>query len=364
MVLFKKRIYNYDKIITKKSIDLNRKIDEFIEWYKEEYIKGNYTEIGEYHFPIELRNLIEKVAVWYEIRYPSYEVNRLYHCMGEEFTKIDEEIFEKNQYINDNFDKNSDVRLLEWDKLLNTHAFINSLPFEEKNMFFKPQYIDILYLRSNISSVHFHLTKKGFVKEAENIGLYTNNVIKDEELKGLHLKDVLRLFKEKNELLPDNNIEKEIKKYERSSILKERFLNSILYRIIERGGNRIGPRRAFMFAKEFNLNIDIPMMYSIDMSDPGLRLFMNEYIKSGGKKDLNCYIDYFNKINDSDIINTISIQELILTLNNNAATFYTPEEDNLHQRLVNILSSKIDYNEVNKEKVKQLRIERKLKKNI
>lgn len=32
-----------------------------------------------------------------------------------------------------------------------------------------------------------------------------------------------------------------------------------MYRIIERGGNRIGPKRAFLFAKEFGRDIRIPV---------------------------------------------------------------------------------------------------------
>lgn len=143
---------------------------------------------------------------------------------------------------------------------------------------------------------------------------------------------------------------------------KEGLLDSVMYRIIERGGNRIGPRRAFLFAKEFGRNIDIPMMYAIDRSDPGLRLFINEYIKNGGSKDLLCYIDYFHSVLVDKKVDTISIQDLILTQNNDAATFYTPEETELHQRLVNALSSQVNYEEVRKEQVKQLRLQRKIEK--
>ena len=34
-------------------------------------------------------------------------------------------------------------------------------------------------------------------------------------------------------------------------------VSDVMYRIIERGGNRMGPRRGFLFAKEFGRNIDI-----------------------------------------------------------------------------------------------------------
>ena len=71
-----------------------------------------------------------------------------------------------------------------------------------------------------------------------------------------------------------------IKDFENKTYQKEEMLNCVMYRIIERGGNRIGPRRAFLFAKEFGRNIDIPMIYGVDSSEPGLRNFMNEYINS------------------------------------------------------------------------------------
>lgn len=58
-----------------------------------------------------------------------------------------------------------------------------------------------------------------------------------------------------------------------------------------------------------------------------------------------------------------------MTQNNNAATFYTPEEDELHQRLVNALSNRINQDDLSeeqenlkKEEVRQLRLQRKLEK--
>lgn len=48
----------------------------------------------------------------------------------------------------------------------------------------------------------------------------------------------------------------------------------VLYRIIERGGNRAGPRRGLLFANDFSLDINIPIAYSIDWSDPYLYNFL------------------------------------------------------------------------------------------
>ncbi len=61
-------------------------------------------------------------------------------------------------------------------------------------------------------------------------------------------------------------------------------------------------------------------------------------------------------------MDTVTVQDLILTLWNDAATFYTPEENELHQRFVNALSSQVDHEAVKQEKVKQLRLDRKLEK--
>lgn len=89
---------------------------------------------------------------------------------------------------------------------------------------------------------------------------------------------------------------------------------------------------------------------------------MNEYIKAGGSKDLICYVGYFSRASKKEKMDTVSIQDLILTQNNNAATFYTPEETALHQRMVNAIASQVDQDEVRKEEVKQLRLQRRLNK--
>ena len=49
-----------------RNISLDAKVDDYIEWNYENMVKGHYTDIGEYWVPIELRNFIEKMAVWYE----------------------------------------------------------------------------------------------------------------------------------------------------------------------------------------------------------------------------------------------------------------------------------------------------------
>ena len=351
----KKKIKNYQ-------IDLDNKVSNFLDWYYKNYLEGSYSTSIETYFLRKFEDFIEKIAVWYELRYPDYEVNRLMHCCGQEDTKVSNEMFKKNFYIKDLLDENSDVKDLDWDEFYNTHAFIQSLPWTEKQYLSKPKYMKIVYLNSKEKSAHLHLTTNGFVDEAEGIISYTNGKIMDGELKGLHVYDVIKLFEERNICLPENNeLELAIKKYENLKYKKEEMLNCVMYRIIERGGNRIGPRRAFLFAKEFNRNIDIPMMYAIDMTDPGLRDFIIEYIKAGGHTDLECYVGYFAKIYDTENVDTITIENLLLEYRNNGINFYTPEEDELHLRLVNILASQVDQTIVRPEEIRRLRLEKKQK---
>ena len=291
-----------------RNVNLDAKVDNFIDWYFKNMVKGHYTDIGEFHKPNDMRNFIEKMVVWYELRYPDYEINRLMPGSSQEAIEINDVMFNSNKYINDLFDENADVRALDWDEFYNAKAFINSLSWDERYLFGRPRYIDLVYIDSHRRSAHLHLTSKGFVELAEEIGSYTNFKVKDEELKGMHVKDVVKLLKEKGISLPSGNeLEETIKDVENWNYQKEEMLNCVTYRIIERGGNRMGPRRAFLFAKEFGRNIDIPMMYGVDYSDPGLRSFIIEYIKAGGSKDLVCYIGYFSRASQSEKMDTIFI---------------------------------------------------------
>lgn len=115
-----------------------------------------------------------------------------------------------------------------------------------------------------------------------------------------------------------------------------------MYRIIERGAIRVGPRRAFLFAQDFNLNLDIPMSYAVDYTDPDFRKLMNLYFENGGSKDLVCCINYFLKSSDDEKISTTTLSELLYTSKDSSLSLYTKEEKNLHTRFVNVLSNTIE----------------------
>ena len=166
-----------------RNISLDAKVDDYIQWNYENMIKGHYTDIGEYWVPIELRNFIEKMAVWYELRYPDYEINRLMPGSGQEGIEISDVMFNSNNYINDLFEENDDVRAIDWDEFYNTHAFIKSLPWEERYRFQRARYKDLVYLVPNYTlhspmeverkTAHLHLTPNGFVNEAEGVDCYS-----------------------------------------------------------------------------------------------------------------------------------------------------------------------------------------------
>lgn len=360
-------VYSMKSSNSNEPISLDGKINNFIDWYYKNMVKGKYSAIGEYHFPRELRNFIEKMAVWYELRYPQYEVNRLMPGSGQEGKYVNEEMFINNPYVNNFLEISNeldDVKFLDWSEFYNTKAFINSLPWEERNYLSKPRYTDLVYIDlSKSANTHLHLSANGIVMGSEGIYKFTNSKIKDKDLEGKHVKEVLDLLEKENiSLSKDNELQKAIELYEKKVYFKEHLLDCVMYRIIERGGSRIGPRRAFLFAKEFKRNIDIPMMYGVDYSDPGLRNFIIEYIKAGGSEDLICYTNYFTRKSACEKINTTTIKELFKTRWRSGSTKYTEEETELHQRLVDVLSSQVDYDIVEQEKTEQLSLVRKLKK--
>ena len=340
-------------------ITLDKKVDDFIKWYSINVVSKYYNGVGLYNKPREMRNFIEKMASWYELRYPDADVDKALFYSNSR-SNISEVMFEKNEYINELFDDDADIRYLDWEDFYNTKVFIKSLSYEEKQFLEKP-YPDRIYLSGRIP--HLHLSEDGKVIKADKISCYYKDKVKDEELLGLRIEEVIQLFEKRDiELHNIPQIIESVTNYKNEVYQREEMLNCVMYRIIERGGNRIGPRRALLFAKEFNRNIDIPMKYGVDTKDPDLRWFINEYINLGGNKDLECYRNYFDYKTRHGYINTINISDLLLTKNDNGK-YYTDKEDLLHQRLVDILDSSIDNKELDKEKVKQLRLNRKKNKN-
>ena len=64
------------------------KIAKFIKWYK------NNLYDGKYRSPKEIINFIEKIAVWYELRYPEYEIAKTLSSVYKEKKDVTEENIE------------------------------------------------------------------------------------------------------------------------------------------------------------------------------------------------------------------------------------------------------------------------------
>ena len=341
-------VFLSNNVQSKYSNNLNDKVDNYIDWYYRNVVKGNYTDIGEYHLPKEMRDLIEKIAVWYELRYPDYVINSIMRCCGQEKINVHDIMFKTNPYFNDiSYNNELDEKLykndLNWSEFYNTDVFISALPYDERCWFKTPKYNDIIYFENSKMEAHIHLTSSGIVEEAEGITYFTNGIIKNKELIGLHIKEVCKLFKERGIKLPKNNeMEKNIQLVDKYTYLKDEMLNCAMYRIIERGGNRIGPRRAFLFAKEFARNIEIPMIYGIDYSDPGLLNFINTYLEAGGSLDLECYIGYFSKTKENEKLETISIRDLISKLCSYKGSLLFDGNDDLNKELLSKIGIKVE----------------------
>lgn len=251
------------------SISLNNKVDNFINWYFKNMVEGYYMGLLEERKLNDLRDFIEKMAVWYEL---------------------------KCQHFNDFYTK---------------EEFLSSLSKKEKAFFQIPEHRTLVYVDSNHSCAHLHLTPSGIVISSEHLDEYTKFKVDDKDLIGMHIENVINLLKDNQIYLPFyNELESTVNNIANHIYLKEEMLNCVMYRIIERGGKKLGPRRAFLFAQEFGRNINIPMMYGIDYSIYNLDL-INEYIKAGGSKELMCYVNYFQKVIKTEKVNTVSVGDLI-----------------------------------------------------
>lgn len=288
---------------------LDKKVDAFIDWYFKEFIKGNRTDIGEYYGSRDMRNLIEKIAVWYELKYPDYVINEMIPGSAIEENHMTDEM--KNTYSTDNFMNHLPIDEGWW--------FINKYPYSD-GISVRAFYYD----SPKWEKVYLYLDKStGTILKSEGLNAYTDGKISDELAVGLSLNELYNLFKSNHiddEKGPDKfreNLSKRIKEeldyVEKYRLFQERLKDAVMYRIIERGRCRFGSRRGFLFAKEFHRDIDIPMKY-IDMSDPGLILFIDEYLKAGGNPNLICYKNYDVRTSDNTKIDTISLKDVIKSI--------------------------------------------------
>lgn len=292
LIRLKKKLLK-EKDIKKNSVDLDDKVEEFLIWYSNNY---NYEDkVKSYN---KMKRLIEKWAIWYELKYPDYKIT-----------------------------ENEMKAITGYD----THSFISLLPYNERWFLKKYKYPEIVYINERD---HFHLNRNGIIKGCD---VLCNDYEYEETniFNGKSLKDASKILMNMININNDSEVFKVLNEKNKRKYLKEEFLDAVMYHIIEHGGETYGPLRGFEFAKEFKRNIEIPLIYGIESNKGYTRNLVNEYIKLGGRTNLECIYDYFTcKENKLDyVMKTI---EHFLKYNKD----YTDEEHELHQRLVNAISRK------------------------
>ena len=183
---------------------------------------------------------------------------------------------------------------------------------------------------------------KNMLKEmfkGQEIETFTKGKLTEKMLLDCDLYKIKELLEKLDiKLIENNDLDETIKGAYLWQYQKNCILDCAMYRIIERGGIRIGSRRGLLFALESDGDINVPMKYCVDYSDPGLREFINTYLKAGGSKELECYENYFTRTSDNEALTTITIRDLLLKQKNNEKSFFTKKEDESHQNLVNTLA--------------------------
>lgn len=322
-----------------------KKIDDFLRWYAT-FLPSWNEKIKVEEEVKSMMNFIEKVAVWYELRYPNFTIFGNTEGLVNDW-ESNLTMFEENPYIKDLLGEDSVVNDLDWSEFYNTKSFINNLCFKEKDYFVRPSYEKYRL----INGYHLELSKTGRVLSFDGLDHYK---LKKNEVNGKYVKEVVALLKEKEIISPTGNeIDKEIQIYEGKKERKSKMLDAIMYRIIERGDTySIGARRGLLFAKEFKLDLLIPITYEIALgNDRYIDVFLREANKDEEVREpLKFLVPLFNsKYNEKDVDEMLKTKE------------EKRQEKQLRQKLVNILATKAD-DDKDKEDIKVLRIQRKLSK--
>ena len=308
------------------SVDLNKRIDMFYDWFLDSKMYGYYN--------IDIKELVSKLVSWYEMRYSDSTLNEMlssgkidnYNCFN----------FNRNRYIHDNFNDDSDVYFLELSKTLDFGFFIKSLSDNEK-VIFKKKKLSVNFTKDNYGNTYF-LTPNGFI---ESILDCNDSFLLNKCDRSTHITDVVG-FSEGSIDVYINATKERVKNsilfYYKSAFVKQEVLNCAMYKLVLNQNTKFCTLRSLLFAKEFGLNIDVPMIYGVER-DNYIRQEINFYLKFGGSKDLVCYRNYFDERykNGEEPLEMDSIADMIRKYNG----WYTEEEKYLQQELCNVLASKV-----------------------
>ena len=336
---------------------IDQQLEDYFKWYQDNILDYQCRDEEKNEELKKLKKLISKFVAWYEIRYPDYELSCMVPFPYSDDSFPMNEILKEEKQVSDEFD---------WATFYDKKVFLKSLSIEEK-MLISNKYIfngarwlhfksqnDLLY------GIQVKLSKKMNVSYLFNITL--NSIEQLSNIKGKNIDEAIQILKEHGYELEKNDrsfLEYYNSKKENSC----KILEAVMYSLMKSGGRYAGPRRALLFAKDFKLNLDIPMSYGIIMDDEDTLYLIDEYLKNGGSEDLTCYVESFRK--DKKIM---SLKDIIEKFLNDEPSYEVQREISsrkydLEEQLVTILNSQINSEELENERIKKYRIERKLKGN-
>ncbi len=336
---------------------IDQQLEDYFKWYQDNILDYQCRDEEKNEELKKLKKLISKFVAWYEIRYPDYELSCMVPFPYSDDSFPMNEILKEEKQVSDEFD---------WATFYDKKVFLKSLSIEEK-MLISNKYIfngarwlhfksqnDLLY------GIQVKLSKKMNVSYLFNITL--NSIEHLSNIKGKNIDEAIQILKEHGYELEKNDrsfLEYYNSKKENSC----KILEAVMYSLMKSGGRYAGPRRALLFAKDFKLNLDIPMSYGIIMDDEDTLYLIDEYLKNGGSEDLTCYVESFRK--DKKIM---SLKDIIEKFLNDEPSYEVQREISsrkydLEEQLVTILNSQINSEELENERIKKYRIERKLKGN-
>lgn len=332
---------------------LDQKIEAYFEWYRENILK-HYCREEERENEIEkLKKLIYKFVAWYEIRYPDYDLGDKIPFPYSDDSKKMNEILKEEKQVSDEFD---------WATFYDKKVFLKSLSRNEKRLIsgnrYYTYYTTFLWFQKEgdlFGRINLEISKKMNVVYTSILALTGNNNFHlKKDLQGKSIDEAIDILKTYGyHLEDDSDISLQYQKNLREN--SHKIFDTIMYSMMRSGGRYAGPRRALLFAKEFKLNLDIPMSYGVIMDDEDTLYLIDEYLKNNGHEDLVCYVN--QKI--------MTLEEVINYLLNQEPSFEVKRElsvkkYDLLKRLVTSLNSQISSERLEKEKIKKNRIQRKI----
>ena len=269
----------------KKNIDLYKNVKKNLEHFIETHSYD--IDKPKQEAKQEIRDFIEKMAVWFELRYPDCEIKKIFGSNNME-VDVTKEIFYNNPHLADIL-KNSMTEIdLKWHDFYNYDAFYASLTEEEKRFIKEPCYPDLVFLYSGKVD-HVHLSPEGYVEMYE-FGVCSDSLsVETDEYKNCYIERFIEMLEEKGKPVDSNSeVYKAMNLYSNQNRLRNNMIECVMYRIMMRGDKRESSlRRAYLFAKEFATGyISFLADYAIYYDDLDLLRFMRNDLGKEYVEDL------------------------------------------------------------------------------